>query len=67
MRRIILGAKRLFIVTIHPVSANLVSILWCICSFYSSHIGMDCRYPGYMGVKLRIAIPGPGFRQSLAE
>ena len=48
------------------ISANLVLTLCYICGFIR-HIGMDCRYPGYMSVKLSIVIPGSGFRQSLAE
>ncbi|WP_162472959.1 hypothetical protein [Methylotuvimicrobium alcaliphilum] len=48
------------------ISANLVPILWCVYGFIR-HIGMGCRYPCCMDVVLRIAIRGPGFRQSLAE
>ncbi|MGD7037368.1 hypothetical protein [Methylotuvimicrobium buryatense] len=43
----------------NPISANLlVLILWWVCGFIR-YIGIDA--------KLRVAIPGTGFRQSLAE
>jgi len=54
--RTLLKIRKLF------TAKSLVPILWCVYG-----IGMGCRYPCCMDAKLRIAIRGPGFRQSLAE